>query len=210
MAAVDHGIAIRAHYERFPATIKGAFVLRGEGRDPHQVRIEEARVAEAAGRGFQVIGIEPVMLEVAPHLDLFVPFEFSVAELEAGWYQLECDVFIDGVADLVRPGDRFPVAWPRASVRRGAVPVAAEVDTPAGSVTFDQIDCGADSIKIAFSTSTPPFLKLSADGSPIPVLDVTFDEDTGRGRIVAYPLSKTARTLSIELKGAEPLEVPLG
>ena len=88
--------------------------------------------------------------------------------------------------------------------------MAAEVDTPAGSVTFDQIDCGANSIKIAFSTSTTPFLKLSADGSPIPVLDVTFDEDTGRGRIVAYPLSKTARTLSIELKGAEPLEVPLG
>jgi hypothetical protein len=210
MAAVDHGIAIRAHYERFPATIKGAFVLRGEGRDPHQVRIEEARVAEAAGRGFQVIGIEPVMLEVAPHLDLFVPFEFSVTELEAGWYQLECDVFIDGVADLVRPGDRFPVPWPRASVRRGSVPVAADVETQDGVVTFDQIDCGADSIKIAFSASAAPFLKLWADGSPIPVLDVTFDEDAGRGRIVAYPLSKTVAILSIELKGAEPLEVRLG
>ena len=32
----------------------------------------------------------------------------------------------------------------------------------------------------------------------------------GRGRIVAYPLSKAVTTLSIELKGAEPLEVPLG
>ena len=40
---MDGEISIRAHYERFPATIKGAFVLRGEGRDPRQVRIEDAR-----------------------------------------------------------------------------------------------------------------------------------------------------------------------
>ena len=78
-------ISIRAHFERFPATVKGAFVLRGEGRDPHQVRIE-ARARARAGRahGSQPIDLEPVTLDVAPNLDLFVPFEFPVTELEAG------------------------------------------------------------------------------------------------------------------------------
>ena len=47
---MDGEISIRAHYERFPATIKGAFVLRGEGRDPQQVRIEDARVDRGVGR----------------------------------------------------------------------------------------------------------------------------------------------------------------
>ena len=112
--------------------------------------IEQARVIELTGAGSHAIGVEPVTLEVAPRLDLFVPFEFSVAELDAGWYQLECDVLTDGVPGVVRPGDRFPVAWPRATVRRGAVAIGAAVDTPDGQVKIEQVDCGSDSIKIAY------------------------------------------------------------
>lgn len=206
---MDPDVAIRAHYERFPATIKGAFVLRGEGRDPHQVRIEQARIAEVAGRGSHAIGVEPVTLEVAPRLDLFVPFEFSVAELGSGWYQLECDVLVDGVADQVKPGDRFPVAWPRASVRRGPVPVRSTVETASGTVEVDQIDCASDSIAISFTASAKPTVKLVADGATLPVLETGFDGDAGRGRIVAYPLAKTVGALSIRLKGADPVEVSL-
>ncbi len=207
---MDPDIAIRAHYERFPATIKGAFVLRGEGRDPHQVRIEQARVAEVAGARSHPIGVEPVTLEVAPHLDLFVPFEFSVAELEAGWYQLECEVAIDGIPDVIRPGARFPMAWPRASVRRGSVPIGSAVETPDGAVKLDHIDCAGNSIRIAFTASVAPNVKLRSDGVALPVLDVEFDEDAGRGRVLAYPLLKTADVLSLEVKGsAEPVEVSL-
>jgi hypothetical protein len=207
---VDSDIAIRAHYERFPATIKGAFVLRGEGRDPHQVRIEQARVADVAGSSSQVIGVESVTLEVAPRLDLFVPFEFSVAELQAGWYQLECDVLIDGVPDVVRPGARFPVAWPRASVRRGSVTVGSAVETPDGTVKIEQIDCRGDSVKIAFSASATPAVHLHADGSPLPVLEVVYDQDSGHGRVIAYPLMKTVEDLSLEVKGGNgPIRVPL-
>ena len=93
---MDGRVSIRAHFERFPATLKGAFVLRGDDADPHQVRIEAARVAELAGRAGQPMGVEPVTLDVAPHLDLFVPFEVPLLDLAPGWYRLELDVTIDG------------------------------------------------------------------------------------------------------------------
>jgi hypothetical protein len=207
---MDGEISIRAHYERFPATIKGAFVLRGEGRDPRQVRIEDARVIEVSGGGSQSIAMEPVTLEVAPHLDLFVPFEVPLTELGAGWYSLECDVVIDGVPDVVHPGDRFPVAWPRATVRRGPVAVGKSLDVSGDTVAIDQIDCAGDSIKIGFSATKAPTLKLTADGATVPVLDVQFDEATGRGKIMGYPLMRTQRALSIDASGAKrPLEVTL-
>jgi hypothetical protein len=207
---MDGEISIRAHYERFPATIKGAVVLRGEGRDPRQVRIEDARVIEVSGGGSQSIAMEPVTLEVAPHLDLFVPFEVPLTDLGAGWYSLECDVVIDGVPDVVHPGDRFPVAWPRATVRRGPVPVGKSLDVSGDTVAIDQIDCAGDSIKIGFTATKAPTLKLTADGATVPVLDTQFDEATGRGKIVGYPLMRTQRALSIDASGAKrPLEVTL-
>jgi hypothetical protein len=207
---MDGEISIRAHYERFPATIKGAFVLRGEGRDPRQVRIEDARVIEVSGGGSQSIAMEPVTLEVAPHLDLFVPFEVPLTELGAGWYSLECDVVIDGVPEVVHPGDRFPVAWPRATVRRGPVPVGKSLDVSGDTVAIDQIDCAGDSIKIGFTATKAPTLKLTADGATVPVLDTQFDEATGRGKVVGYPLMRTQRALSIDASGAKrPLEVTL-
>ena len=207
---MDGEISIRAHYERFPATIKGAFVLRGEGRDPRQVRIEDARVIEVSGGGSQPIAMEAVTLEVAPHLDLFVPFEVPLTELGAGWYSLECDVVIDGVPDVVHPGDRFPVAWPRATVRRGPIPVGKSLDVSGDTVAIDQIDCAGDSIKIGFTAAKAPTLKLTADGATVPVLESQFDDATGRGKIVGYPLMRTQRALSIDASGAKrPLDVTL-
>jgi hypothetical protein len=199
---VDPDISIRAHYERFPATIKGAFVLRGVGRDPHQVRIEQARVSEASGRGAHPIDIEPVTLEVAPQLDLFVPFEFPVADLPAGWYSLECDVTVDGIPDVVRPGSRFPVAWPRATVRRGTVRAGKGIETSSGNVKVETVECAGDSIKVMFTADSPPVFTLTADGSSLPVLEVEFDEDSRRGRVLAYPLMRTQEALSIACKGA--------
>ena len=165
---------------------------------------------EVSGGGSQSIAMEPVTLEVAPHLDLFVPFEVPLTELGAGWYSLECDVVIDGVPDVVHPGDRFPVAWPRATVRRGPVPVGKSLDVSGDTVAIDQIDCAGDSIKIGFSATKAPTLKLTADGATVPVLDVQFDEATGRGKIMGYPLMRTQRALSIDASGAKrPLEVTL-
>src|SRR5437016_4429997 len=67
-------ISIRAHFERFPATIKGAFVVGCADRDPHQVVMKGARVVEVGIGEGRSIGLQPVTLQAAPKSDLFVRF----------------------------------------------------------------------------------------------------------------------------------------
>jgi hypothetical protein len=202
---VDEQVSIRAHYERFPATVKGAFVLRGADGAPHQVRLVSARAAECSGRGERSAEVEPAVLDVAPTLDLFVPFEVSVLDLSPGWYQLECDVVIDGTPTTVRPGDRFAVPWPRSSVRRGS----AKIGEQAGDVTLRQLECVADSMKIDYESPTAPLVRLRIDGSSHAVLEIDHDVGAGAGRIVAYPALRTQERLTVEVKGATAVDVPL-
>jgi hypothetical protein len=207
---VDKKVSIRAHFERFPATVKGAFVLRAAARDPHQVKILSASVVELSGRDTRAIDLEPVTLDVAPRLDLFVPFEFALTDLTPGWYGLECRVSIDGVPEVVRPGKRFAVAWPRASVRRGTLMVDRAIETKGAKVQLDQIDCSGDSIKFAYSASEAVAIKLSADGAALTVIEDLFDAEAGQGRVTAYPLLKTQEKLTIEVRGAsDPVVVAL-
>jgi hypothetical protein len=195
-------VAIRAHFEKFPATVKGAFVLRSADRDPHQVVIRGARVTELSGAGSEPMELQPATLDVAPKLDFFVPFEFPVTELGAGWYGLETDVDVDGVSQIVRPERRFSIAWPRATVRRGTVPVDEKVEIEGGpSVLIDRLECAGDSMTVHFSVEPAERvdLRFHADGTPIALLDTEIDEPTGKGRATAYPLLKIQRALTIEL-----------
>lgn len=206
----DERISIRAHYERFPASVKGAFVLRAADHEPHQVRMGSARVAELAGGASRSIDLQPVVLEVAPNLDLFVPFEFSLMELTAGWYELVCDLVVDAVPSEARPGDRFPIPWPRATVRRGTVPVGKAVTAAAGKVRIDQVECASDCLKVAYQAEEPAAMRLSADGTTLAPIAQEFDEATGHGRVTAYPALKSHRRIQIDVKGAAaPLEVKL-
>jgi len=202
---MDTRVAIRAHYERSPATVKGAFVLRGADGSPHQVRLDAARVVECAGRAERSADIAPAVLDVAPTLDLFVPFEIPLTELSPGWYQLERDVVVDGSPATARPGARFTVPWPRSSVRRGTTKIAER----AREVTIRQIECAADSMKIAYEAPSAPAVRLRIDGSSHAVLEVDHDGDTGKGRIVAYPALRSNETLAVEIKGAGSVEVAL-
>ena len=88
---MDPSISVRARFERFPATVKGAFILRGEDADPHQVVVSEARVSSVGSGGSSPLPMSPVTLDVVPHRDVFVPFEFPVTELDPGWYTLVCE-----------------------------------------------------------------------------------------------------------------------
>lgn len=207
---MDDRVSIRAHFERFPATIKGAFVLRAAARDPHQVRIETARVVELSGGGSRSIDLQPATLDVAPNLDLFVPFEFAITELGPGWYRLACDVLIDGVPSEIRAGAPFAIPWPRASVRRGTVPVGKAVVAGGGKVRIEQVECGGDSVRITYAAEQPATAKITVDGAVLAQLDQEFDDATGRGRITAYPVLKTQRRLGIDVKGADgALEIKL-
>ena len=196
-------VAIRAHFERFPATVKGAFVVQAVDGDPHQVVIRGARLVEAAGDSDRPIELPRVTLQAAPRSDLFVPFEFGVTELSAGWYGLEVDVDVDGRPLTVEAGKRFAVAWPRASVRRGAVPVDGKLGADDGPVvSIDRVDCSGDSIKVHFAADAMAELRLAADARPLPVLETEYDEGSGTGVATAYPLLKTDVMLRIELAGS--------
>ena len=70
-------VRIKAAYERSPTGLKGAFVLRGGDGQPHQVRLEGATVIGWTGEGSERIQLEPSIIEAAPTLDTFVPFEVS-------------------------------------------------------------------------------------------------------------------------------------
>jgi len=202
---VEDLVVFRAVFERFPANIKGAFVLRGADGLPHQVRIERAVLAECAGRGAQPVPIDPAIIEVAPTLDTFVPFEVPTMELGSGWYQLTCDVQVDGVPAVTRPGSRLAIAWPRSTVRRGSV----RLEEKAGEVLVVSLDCLGDSVRISYEAGTAPNVKLTVDGEPHPVLDVEHDEDRGAGRIVGYPVLRQHERLGIEVRGHDPVKVRL-
>ena len=202
-------VRIRAHFERFPASLKGAFVMRGADGNPHQVRLDEARAVELAGHGTVPMGVPGATLDVAPNRDLFVPFEFPVAELDPGWYAIECRVAIDGTPETVRPGSRFAVPWPRGTTRRDRVAIGKSVVAAGGKVRLEQIECRSDSTELRYE-GAEAIVTLTADGGRVPVLDATFDEETGTGSVTAYPLRKADNALTIAVKGAgDPVEVRL-
>jgi hypothetical protein len=155
-----------------------------------------ARLASVAGRGGREVPIAPATIDVAPKRAVFVPFEFGVSELDPGWYDLECDLEVDGIPGVYPGGKRFVVPWPRATVRRGAVQVGRTVALGKDrkvKVEVEHVDCGGDSIKLHLAASPPEALSvvLSADGDPIEVLDAEFDLETGRGKVTAYPVMRT-------------------
>src|SRR3954469_4566244 len=102
-------VAIRAKFERFPAAVKGALLVRGADGMPHQVRIQAAHAAELSGATPQPVGVESVVLGVSPRQETCVPFERSTIDRAAGWYRQDCDVIVDGDAELIRPGHRFVI-----------------------------------------------------------------------------------------------------
>jgi hypothetical protein len=182
--------------------------MRGADGNPHQVRLDDARAVELAGRGPVSMGMPAATLEVAPNRDLFVPFEFPVAELPAGWYAIELEVAIDGAPETVRPGARFAAPWPRGATRRDTVRVGRSVVVGDGKVRIDRLQCKGDSIEIHYE-GTEASLTLTADGNRLPVLDATFDAETGAGVVVAYPVLKTQSAVTISIRGGDRVDVTL-
>lgn len=209
-------ISARARFERFPATVKGAFIFRGEDPDPHQVVVGGARVSAIGPGGSSPMPLAPVTLDVVPHRDVFVPFELPLADLDPGWYTLVCDVEVDGSPATYDGGRRFSVPWPRATVRRGQVKIGRRVRLGDQTVQVEQVDCSGDSIKVSLRVDPPGALslKLFADGRRLQELEMEADEERGRVKATAYPLMRADEVLRIELKGRargseEAIEVPL-
>jgi hypothetical protein len=196
-------VSIRAHYERFPATVKGAFVLRGSDRDPHLVAIRDARLVEGSGRGSRSIGLAPATIDVAPHRDFFVPFEFAIPELEAGWYRFECEVDIDGVPEVRNPGKPFSVGWPRATTRRGTVPIDRALAPERGpKVQVEQAELTADAVRLLYTAEERVELRVFADDDRLPSVMDEFDERSGSGEVTTYPALRSHARLRIEVRAS--------
>jgi hypothetical protein len=196
-------VSLRARFERFPATVKGAFVVRGEDRDPHQITFKGARVVRVPGPGVRELPLTTVTLGVPPHKDVFVPFEFPIGDLEPGWYGLEADVDIDGAPRTLPGGRHFCVPWPRSAIRAASLKVDRSVEVDGATVTIDRCQSGTEGITVRFAVqpSQPVTIRLFADGGKVEMVEQDIDPESGKGSAKAYPLLKSHGALRIEVTG---------
>ena len=208
-------VSIRVRFDRFPATVKGAFVVRGDDADPHQVAIHGARLVRLPGGSGPPVPLAPVTLDAPPHQNLFVPFEVSVADLEPGWYGFELDVDVDGSPRTQRGDRRFVVSWPRGAVRTGTVRVDREVAVGELTVSLERIQCERDSASVRFRVRPPAPVSVRVDAGRhrIESVDLELDEGTGVGTAMTYPVLRAHGTLRVEFgsgrdRGELSVELP--
>ena len=114
-------IEVRTRFERFPAAIKGAFVMRGADGNPHAVQDEWARVARCPTGPASPFPAEEQILDANPIRDLFVPFEAPILDQPPGWYVIESSIQVDGARSWVFASRPFSISWPRSEIRRGTI-----------------------------------------------------------------------------------------
>lgn len=213
-------IEIQTRYERFPVSIKGAFVMRGADGNPHAVRIESARVARIPNGPGKPFAVETRIVDVAPGRDLFMPFEAPVSEIEPGWYVIESEARVDAGQVFVFASRPFSVPWPRNDVRRG--PIAVEKTVRAGKerIRIDRVEMGGDAAAVVWwpeagsgapaatrvSDAETPALEaiLVADGRQLDVLPPMTGRSgrsdlrsRGEYRTISYPVPRETKSLAI-------------
>src|SRR5207247_10733978 len=78
-------IRVQTRFERFPASIKGAFVMAGADGNPHAVKIERAEVVRVPDGPSKPVPVEERARDVAPARGLFVRFQGGVPGFEPAW-----------------------------------------------------------------------------------------------------------------------------
>src|SRR2546427_1885786 len=139
-------VLVQTRYDRFPATVKGAFVLRGGDANPHLVRVVRAGIDAVPEGAAKEIPMGHIDVDVAPGRDLFVPFEAGIADLDPGWYVIAAEMEVDGDAIERSAGRPFSVPWPRGEVRTGSVPVGESVRLGDASLRVDRAELKSDRV----------------------------------------------------------------
>ncbi len=213
-------VLLRIVFERFPVTIKGAFVLRGGDPDPHVARIVGAELARTPAGPTRPIPVEGAPMDVAPRLDLFLPFEAVIAELDPGWYLVRCELQVDGGRPTFVDSRPFSVAWSRGATATGTASPSARAAFGVRSVVIDRVDLRGDRVEVLWRTENwtggDPGLALSADGAdlePLPPRAGGSAEPPGRHRSVWYPAPRGTRALAIQVStrssGKQRVVIPL-
>jgi len=225
-------VQVQTRFERFPASIKGAFVLKGGDGDPHAVRFDWARIARIPAGPARPVALEDRQLDVAPNRDLFVPFEVAVSEMEPAWYVVESSLRVDGGRSYPYSGRPFTIPWPRSDVRKGTIHVGKTAR--AGDLSFhvERVELGWDSAAVMWqpqagsedAAAEPPSTEaravLVADGAELERLPdeagsrLSEPRSPGGRRTVTYPLMRSVRSLHVVMtlstgEAGEPLSLEL-
>ena len=202
-------VSVRTRFERFPATVKGALVFRGEDRDPHQIHVRGARAVAFGGGMERDVPVEHATVTVPPRQDVFVPFEMAVADLDPGWYGFEVDVDLDG-------DRRFSVAWPRGTMRTGTIKLDRSFRVGDLRVVATKLQLASDgaTLRLELDPSTEVEVALTAEpgSAPIPVVELEPDARAPGTVVRAYPVPRATRLLRLEVaNGPErgSIELPL-
>jgi hypothetical protein len=216
----EEPVSVQTRFERFPVSIRGAFVMRGADGDPHAIHVEWARLARLPSGATRPVVLEDRMLTVSPVRDLFVPFEVGILDLEPGWYEIRSALRVDAGKTWEFAGRAFSVPWARADIRRGSIQVGKGLEV--GGLTFevDRIELGPDRAVVHWGGEPEGALALLiADGSELEVLPphavtrLLEPRDPEGNRTVSYPVPKSCRSLEvlIHLPGGErsaPIPLP--
>lgn len=195
-------VSIRSRFERFPATVKGAFIASGADRDPHQIIFLAAFVRRIGGGVEIPLSMKIDFLNVVPRQDLFLPFEFSTTDLDPGWYTVCIDLEVDGDAESFDDGRRFVVAWPRGSVRRGAIEATDVVRVGEATITLTGLNCGGDTATLGYAVSpgdagTSLAFSAAADGQVLPLIESSFDAEAATGTATFFPVLRASHELVV-------------
>jgi hypothetical protein len=137
-------IEVQTRFERFPAAVKGAFVMRGADGNPHVVRVDQAQIARFPSGPATPFPAEERILDANPIRDLFVPFEAPVLDLSPGWYVIESSIQVDAARAWTFASRAFAIPWPRSEVRRGSVSVGKSVALGDRRVALDRVEMTAN------------------------------------------------------------------
>jgi hypothetical protein len=210
--AAGSTVAVDVVFERFPASIRGAVVVRGRDPEPHQIRLEELAVVEAHGSGRSAHEVQTggVTVDVVPRGEILIPFDVPFADLPPGWYAVSAQVIVDGQQRVHGPDEptRFLVPWPAEDVRKGVVDAGLNIRVPGSDgAVVERVECKADRAVVRWrhgpspDPDMPEFaeLRVFAGSRRLPALDSTHDLETGARTTVVHPVLKRYRQLTFEL-----------
>jgi len=201
-------VRVQTRFDRFPTSVKGAFVLQGGDGNPHSVRFAQVSLARVPRGAARPVPMEDRPFDVAPGRDLFVPFEAPVADLEPGWYAIRSSVQVDGARTWEHRGRPFTMPWPRSDVRRASIPVGRDVSVGGITVRLVRVDLLADASVATWRVPDDAAERgvevgVLADGQALDVVpadakvrlpDIRVPEE---GRTISYPTPRDARELTL-------------
>jgi hypothetical protein len=198
-------VSVGTVFDRFPASVRGAVVVRALDREPHQIRLLGVRVVQAhdVSREVHRAAVGETTIDVAPHKEVLLPFDVPFSEVGPGWFCVVADIEVDGAAKLTGPeggGKRFGVPWPAEEIRR----IDLKPDLDLGGAVIERIQSKVDRTEVRWR---PPKdaphanLRVSVGNRRLPVAEITDDPRTGVRTTVAHPISGKAERLTLELVG---------